>query len=320
MMNTDATRPPVDDLAPTPVEELNPALIEEDIQDEDEEGEGGEGGKKSGGGGKKPAAAIPALKDDEDLSAYDSESLIEKLKMLVWAPFSAMVPGASSFESETDLKRKLFLGQIGLITNQIDPHDIADPELINRLEARNQERQAQYKAEILAATGAAAGMAAGLSAETAPPENKKEQRREQKAQISQPKEISLDARQELRDDADETKVDAKQDLKTDFAEAEYEDAASEMDMDAKQGDFAREKPKREGMELDDIADLMDRARDNMTPETDNRGAGLEAIASIATAFNALASQTEYTQPEQKIDLRFADPAPKMEMGGGGMGV
>jgi hypothetical protein len=93
-----------------------------------------------------------------------------------------------------------------------------------------------------------------------------------------------------------------------------------MDMDAKQGDFAREKPKREGIELDDIADMVERAREQAVPEPDNRSAGLEAIASIAAAFNAVSSQTEYTQPEQKIDLRFADPAPKMEIGGGGMGV
>jgi len=314
------TPPPVDDLAPTPVEELAPAVIEEEITEEEEEdGEGSEGSEgsegKKGGGGKQPATVV-LTEDREDLSAYDSESLIEKLKMLVWAPFSGMVPGASSFESETDLKRKLFLGQIGLITNQIDPHDIADPELINRLEARNQERQAAYKAEILAATGAAAGLAAGLSAETSPQENKKEQRREQKQQISQPKEVSLDTRMEARDDEVEAKADVKKAdvAKAEFVAAEYDDVSSEIDKD--QGDFARKPTAERGLEIDDIVELMDHARDNTSPDRSANMSGLDAIAAIATTFNMLAQQTEYNQPEQKVDLKFADPAPKMEIGGG----
>ncbi len=298
--------PIVDDLAPVPESEL---ILESDEQkDEDEEGGDGEGGKKSGGGGKKPAIhATELLQDEENLGDYDSETLIEKLKMLVWAPFSTMVPGASSFESEQDLKRILFLGQIGLITNQIHPADIADPDLIKKLEQRHQMRQEIFRAEIAAATsGSAAGLAAGLVATTPPPQA--QQKREQKQQVAQVREASTDSRYQ----ADDKKPEAEQ--KTQPAKAAEEKLPEESlsyadEQEAKQ----REKPSALG--IDDVMDIIDTQNKNQDAVLDSSTTRLDTLAAISGLFNAFAQQTEYTAPEQKIEFRFADPAPKMEVGG-----
>ncbi|PZP56433.1 MAG: hypothetical protein DI586_03630 [Micavibrio aeruginosavorus] len=302
-------QPVADDLAPTSEAEL----ILEPEKEEDEEGGEGEGGKKSGGnGGKKPALPSAQLLQDEDnLDDYDSETLIEKLKMLVWAPFSTMVPGASSFESEQDLKRILFLGQIGLITNQIHPADIADPDLIKKLEQRHQMRQEIFKAEIAAATsGNAAGLAAGLMASTPPPEA--QQKREQKQQAAQVREVSSDARREAegkRPDVEQktqTPV-VKQDPLAPEAETSY--FAKEQD----QGDFARTEAKADSsLDTGVVIELLENANDQ-AQSSPLSSPGI--LGALAGAFNLIAQQAEYTAPEQKIEFRFADPAPKMDVSG-----
>lgn len=306
-MTPEEQKPPVDDLAPTPESELPIDADEENKDGEEGDEEEGEGGKKSGGtGGKKPAVdAKEILLEEENLEEYDSEKLIEKLKMLVWAPFSTMVPGASSFESENDLKRKMFLGQVGLMTNQIHPADIADPDLISKLEQRNQMRQEIFKAEM-AAAGNAAGLAAGLVVSTPPPEAV--QKREQKLQASQPREASVDAQR----DAEEKKPEAEQKAQAKIEPVQPEHKSSSNDLD----DFANKEIKQNaGLGIDDIMDIIDGPnKNNDFDPTPVQSGGLAALAAIAGIFNVTAQQTEYSAPTQKTELKFADPAPKVDAG------
>lgn len=316
-MTIPPNKTPIDDLAPTPLEEL---LAEENLAEdqEDEEGKGGDG-KKSGGGGKQPNVRIPG-KNEEDLSEYDSESLIERLKMLVWAPFSSMVPGASSFESEHDLKRTLFLGQLGLMTNQIDPHDIADPKLIDRLEQRNQERQQQYSAEIAAASAGSAAALGGLitSLQEVPKEQQKKQ--EAKLQAQQPKEASLDAKVEAEDKKPEAEKKAQFQQKVEPKietppEAEENSFAAEIDRNE-----GNELPKKDGFGLDELVDILEvgQNRNETIYDVSEPVKGLSSMTEIAALFNVSAQQTEYSASEQKVDFKFADPAPKLSsspMGG-----
>lgn len=325
---TPSEKPPIDDLAPTPIEDV---MFSEDGGDEtggdteDGSGQGEGGGKKTGGGGgKKPKTEAKLVERDfsgENLQEYNSESLIEKLKMLVWAPFSTMVPGASAFESEQDLKRKLFLGQLGLMTNQIDPEDIADPKLIERLEQRNQMRQEQVRIEI-AQAGSAAGMGGAVAAMQEVPQNQqKAQQKKQdvKLQAQQPKEASLDASVEAQDKkpdgGQKIQTPVKTDTKTEIApEAEENSFAAEKDRE----DLTRPVQKEEGLSLAEIAHLMETGKAAEPPAVtaeasplDPRG-GLESMAMITELFNAFARQTEYSAPEQRTDFKFADPAPKVD--------
>lgn len=319
-MSPPQDKTPYDDLAPTPIEEL---LAEENQEEGDgEEGEDGKGGK-GGSGGKKPDVNIPQKKlDDEDLSAYDSESLIEKLKMLVWAPFSAMVPGASAFESEHELKRKLFLGQLGMITNQIDPQDIADPDFINRLEQRNQMRQEKYGIDVMSSAGAAAGIGGAVAAlqETPKEQQKKQQKQETKLQAQQPKEASFDAQveadgkhpdQEQKQHADQQKQVAQ--VVSLAPEAEENSFAAEIDKkeNVKLQAQNNQKPKDDGLSLGEIVHILDEQKDARHEGIDAAEVvkGASGLAVIADVFNHIAQQTEYTAPEQKVDFKFADPAP-----------
>ncbi len=207
-MSPDDPLMPQDDAAPLPDDIADDALLalEDDTPAADAqsetEGDGGEdneddeseesgdqsGDKKSGGGGKKVGGRKTeheqeledTLLSEEDLSAYDSETLIEKLKLLAWAPFSTLIPGASAFDSENDLKRKLFLNEIGIHTRDLEGIDIADPDLIKKLEARLHDRQAQARqdaqnniavpaAGLAAAAGAAAGAAGAVGLAAVPP-------------------------------------------------------------------------------------------------------------------------------------------------------
>ena len=322
-MTPPADKVPYDDLAPTPIEEL---LAEEDRDNKDgEEGEEGEGSSKGGSGGKKPDVNIPQKKlDEEDLSAYDSESLIEKLKMLVWAPFSAMVPGASAFESEQELKRKLFLGQLGMITNQIDPQDIADPDFINRLEQRNQMRQEKYGIDAMSSAGAAAGIGGAVAAlqETPKEQQKKQQKQDTKLQAQQPKEASFDAAIEADDKRPESEQKARAEQQQKLAATQ----AAPLAPEAEENSFAAEidkkeniklqaqnnaKPKDDGLSLGEIVHILDEQKEARAEGIDASESikGASGFAAIADAFNHVAQQTEYTAPEQKVDFKFADPAP-----------
>lgn len=288
----------------------------EDSEDEGEAGSGGDG--KKGGGGKKPGVDVKiedAFFDDEDLSEYDSETLIEKLKLLAWAPFSMMVPGASAFESESELKRKLFLGEIGLRLNEFEPHDIADPDLIAKLERRLQQRQealAQNQAQMMAAAAGVAAAAGGLAAmpeipdpasvRPAPPQPKEIPtpmpkdpgaiRREETARMPEP------AKTESAYQAEKKETDYSADRKPE--EAKPDMAATAMLL-MPEPSFA-----------DDI---------ELTAQKENSAAPIDTVSpsSISNLFVAAASVTDYAVPQQKTDFKLPDPAPKLDTGGGPLG-
>lgn len=136
---------PEDDLLSEDKE--NP-IAENEIEDEeDEDGEGGRKGK-GGGDGKKPPKVNPKELDELIGRDYDDDDgkWLEKIKAMALGPFSSIIPGASAFDAESDLKKKLLMGQVGIMTKQIVPSDIADPNLVRELESRLMLRQEDLKA------------------------------------------------------------------------------------------------------------------------------------------------------------------------------
>jgi hypothetical protein len=72
------------------------------------------------------------------------DSWLEKLKLIFIAPFSHIIPGTVSYTAESDLSKKAFFLRVGLYNRQIEPTDIADPDLVKRLEERHQERRQRF--------------------------------------------------------------------------------------------------------------------------------------------------------------------------------
>ncbi len=72
------------------------------------------------------------------------DSWLEKLKLIFIAPFSHIIPGTVSYTAESDLSKKAFFLRVGLYNRQIEPTDIADPNLVQRLEDRHQERRERF--------------------------------------------------------------------------------------------------------------------------------------------------------------------------------
>lgn len=72
------------------------------------------------------------------------DSWLEKLKLIFIAPFSHIIPGTVSYTAESDLSKKAFFLRVGLYNRQIEPTDIADPDLVKRLEERHQERRRRF--------------------------------------------------------------------------------------------------------------------------------------------------------------------------------
>ncbi len=311
-----------------PVEEefaISAENSEEDEEDGDEGEEGKTGGKQGGGGGKKPGVDVEfheGLISEEDLREYDSESLIEKLKLLALGPLSAMIPGASAFESESDLKRKLFLGQIGILTQEIEPNDIADPDLIAKLEKRNQARQAQQKAEQLAqqqqkkqalelAAGAAvAGAAVGLEGLFPSVQEAPQKPPEKKLQIEQVREASDDLRIEKEDYEAEVAKKAEQGLKPEVKiEDEFASVQKHDDEYA-----VVEKKEENSLDAKTILEMMEASdRFNEAPDYSKEASGPTGFDGISDFFNTFAQMTKQDmQPDQKTDLKLRDPAPKMD--------
>lgn len=72
------------------------------------------------------------------------QNWLEKLKLIFIAPFSQIIPGTVAYTAENDLSKKAFFLRVGLYNRQIEPTDIADPNLIQKLEDRHQERRERY--------------------------------------------------------------------------------------------------------------------------------------------------------------------------------
>ena len=113
-------------------------------EDEDEDGDGASGK----GGGKSPhkyrVIVEPFLDFADDPSLTPEENSERKLRLLAVSPMSIMVPGASSFASENDLSRKIFLADIGKANGEISARDIADPDLIDKLDGRQRHRRTLF--------------------------------------------------------------------------------------------------------------------------------------------------------------------------------
>jgi hypothetical protein len=127
-------------------------------EEEDEGDSSSSSGEGKGGSGRHPAGAKP------------QESLFHKIADLILHPFSHLVPGASAMASENELSQRIFMGKIGLENNEITREDLADPHLIKRLDARQNERRERFgiphpdlNFQILPAEGDDGG-AAGSSA------------------------------------------------------------------------------------------------------------------------------------------------------------
>lgn len=103
-----------------------------------------EGDSQGTGGGPKP------LTPEEQAALAEAEeevkkSWLEKLKLIFIAPFSSIIPGTVSYTAENDLSKKAFFLRVGLYNRQIEPTDIADPDLMKKLEERHQERRERFQ-------------------------------------------------------------------------------------------------------------------------------------------------------------------------------
>lgn len=145
----------------------------DDEREEDEDGDGGSGS----GDGKSPKKRYRIIvepfldfADDPDLSP--EENTERKLRLLAISPMSILVPGASSFASENDLSRRIFMADVGRFNGEIAANDIADPDLINKLDERQRERRtlmglphpALVLSGSMALASAMVGLFAGLAA------------------------------------------------------------------------------------------------------------------------------------------------------------
>lgn len=113
-----------------------------DKGDTDQDSAGGDA--QGTGGGPKP------LTPEEQAAIAEAEeevkkSWLEKLKLIFIAPFSSIIPGTVSYTAENDLSKKAFFLRVGLYNRQIEPTDIADPDLMKKLEDRHQERRERFQ-------------------------------------------------------------------------------------------------------------------------------------------------------------------------------
>lgn len=160
-----STFPPDDELSFLMDEEiLDLEAQDENLEDEDddEDGEGGSG--KKSGDGKKPYKVDPKelrkLLEEQEFEA--DEAWQEKMRLLALGPFSSIIPGASAFDAESDLKKKILIGEIGILTHQIQPSDVADPNLIENLQARLNLRQDEMR-NIASTMIQQAGLVTGIT-------------------------------------------------------------------------------------------------------------------------------------------------------------
>ena len=137
----DDTNPDDLDLPEYDLEEL---LFDEERDDDDEDGSDGKGG--SGGKGRKKYRIIvePFLDFADDPSLSPEENAERKLRLLAISPVSVLVPGASSFASENDLSRKIFMADVGKANGEASVTDIADPDFVDKRDALQAKRRTMF--------------------------------------------------------------------------------------------------------------------------------------------------------------------------------
>lgn len=116
---------------------ISPSEDDEDDKTDTSSGDGG-GGK---GLGQYKVVLDPLIDFADDADLSEEENTIAKLRKLSIAPMSLLVSGGSSFASENDLGRKVFMADVGLINKEITGRDIADPKFFNILDIKQAERR-----------------------------------------------------------------------------------------------------------------------------------------------------------------------------------
>ncbi|HNQ91582.1 MAG TPA: hypothetical protein PKI93_01475 [Alphaproteobacteria bacterium] len=131
------------DSEPTEVFDLDDLPYDE--EDEDGDGDGSSG---KGGGGKSPkryrVIVEPFLEFADDPTLSPEENAERKLRLLATAPMSILVPGASSFASENDLSRKIFMVDIGQANGEATASDMADPNFVDKRDALQRQRRTLF--------------------------------------------------------------------------------------------------------------------------------------------------------------------------------
>lgn len=108
-------------------------------------GDGDSDGDNSGDqGGDTDRSRIGMTVEEIEAEDAAKDSWLEKLKLIFIAPFSEIIPGTVSYTAESDLSKKAFFLRVGLYNRQIEPTDIADPDLVHKLEERHQERRQRF--------------------------------------------------------------------------------------------------------------------------------------------------------------------------------
>ena len=148
--------------------DLDQLPFDDEREEDDEEGSG-----SSSGDGKSPKKKYriivePFLDFADDPELSPEENTERKLRLLAISPMSILVPGASSFASENDLSRRIFMADVGQFNREIAANDIADPDLIKKLDERQRERRTlmglPHPALVLSGSMALASAMVGLFA------------------------------------------------------------------------------------------------------------------------------------------------------------
>lgn len=153
----------------------------DDERAEDDEGDGSGSGSGDGKSPKRKYRIIvePFLDFADDPALSPEENTERKLRLLAISPMSVLVPGASSFASENDLSRRIFMADVGQFNREIAANDIADPDLIRKLDERQRERRTllglPHPALVLSGSMALASAMVGLFAGIAAKVTGKEQ-------------------------------------------------------------------------------------------------------------------------------------------------
>ncbi|MDY0029555.1 MAG: hypothetical protein RBR86_06395 [Pseudobdellovibrionaceae bacterium] len=114
---------------------------DEDDDDGDDDGKSGKGGK----GRKKYRIIVePFLDFADDPSLSPEENAERKLRLLAISPVSVLVPGASSFASENDLARKIFMADVGQRNGEASVSDIANPDFVKERDELQHRRRTLF--------------------------------------------------------------------------------------------------------------------------------------------------------------------------------
>jgi hypothetical protein len=278
-----------------------PANESEDEDNEDEEDS--EGGDGKGGGGRKPKSlkdydvkidrALFDLSSDTDLEPL--AALLEIMGKLKLAAPSEIIKGSSMTGPEYP---EIALRELGLQTLKLDAQNIADPDLLKKLDQKQRElRQREniphpddilLRGEGQSSAGgiaaAAIGLVAATMADTDKPQERNRQRRED-AKFEKRQEREAATKPEAGTFGTQTYQD---ELMTPASEPDLSDIVDMFDRD---DDLQFDKPE----EVPAFADSLDRH---------DRGiyaTGATDLAAITGFFNYVSSQVQ--APVERVDLR-----------------